>query len=163
MKQSPFRETNSRSASQEIPHHLWIRRFIPVVTRSRQQSLSRTRWIQSILTAYYFQIYFNITLHSTPRSPKCQVFRPELIIHFNVKLQVLVAASMKITVFWDVGPCGLVEIDRRFRGDYCPNLYETTTLNIPEDGNFHSVYHSHACSVPLQSHLPQFDYLNIIC
>jgi hypothetical protein len=29
------------------------------------------------------------------------------------------AASMKITVFWDVAPCSLVKIDRRFRGAYC--------------------------------------------
>jgi hypothetical protein len=28
-------------------------------------------------------------------------------------------ANMKITVFWDVGPCSLVEIGRRFKGAYC--------------------------------------------
>jgi hypothetical protein len=27
--------------------------------------------------------------------------------------------SMKMAVFWDVAPCGLVDIDRRFRGAYC--------------------------------------------
>jgi hypothetical protein len=26
---------------------------------------------------------------------------------------------MKMTVFWDVAPCSLVEIYRRFRGAYC--------------------------------------------
>jgi hypothetical protein len=31
-----------------------------------------------------------------------------------VKLQLL-----KITVFWDVAPCSLVEVCRRFRGAYC--------------------------------------------
>jgi hypothetical protein len=25
----------------------------------------------------------------------------------------------KMTVFWDVAPCSLVEIDRRFTGAYC--------------------------------------------
>jgi hypothetical protein len=29
------------------------------------------------------------------------------------------AASMKMTVFWDVAPCSLVEIGLRFRGAYC--------------------------------------------
>jgi hypothetical protein len=24
-----------------------------------------------------------------------------------------------MAVFWDVAPCSLVDIDRRFRGDYC--------------------------------------------
>jgi hypothetical protein len=29
------------------------------------------------------------------------------------------AVSMKMTAFWDVAPCDLVEIDQRFRGAYC--------------------------------------------
>jgi hypothetical protein len=49
---------------------------------------------------------------------------------------------MKMTVFWDVAPCSLVEIDRQFRGTYClhlntsrmsVNFYETIRHNIPED------------------------------
>jgi hypothetical protein len=28
-------------------------------------------------------------------------------------------AVSKMTVFWDAAPCGLVEIDRRFRSAYC--------------------------------------------
>jgi hypothetical protein len=35
-----------------------------------------------------------------------------------VRFQVLTAASMKFTVFWDVMPCSEVDIDRRFRGAY---------------------------------------------
>jgi hypothetical protein len=30
--------------------------------------------------------------------------------------QVLTAASMKKTAFWNIAPCSLVEADRRFRG-----------------------------------------------
>jgi hypothetical protein len=26
---------------------------------------------------------------------------------------------MKMTTFWDIAPCSLVEVDRRFRGAYC--------------------------------------------
>jgi hypothetical protein len=35
---------------------------------------------------------------------------------YLVRFQVLTAASMKVTVSWDVAPCSLAEIDRRFRG-----------------------------------------------
>jgi hypothetical protein len=30
-----------------------------------------------------------------------------------------ISSWMKMTVFWNVAQCSLVEIDRRFRGDYC--------------------------------------------
>jgi hypothetical protein len=33
-----------------------------------------------------------------------------------VRIEVLTVASMKITDFWDVAPCSLVETDRHFRG-----------------------------------------------
>jgi hypothetical protein len=35
-----------------------------------------------------------------------------------VRCQVLTAANMKMTFFWDVAPCSLVKVDRRFRGAY---------------------------------------------
>jgi hypothetical protein len=35
-----------------------------------------------------------------------------------VRFQVLTAASMKVTAFWDIAPCSLVEVDRRFRRVY---------------------------------------------
>jgi hypothetical protein len=37
----------------------------------------------------------------------------------NVRFQVLTAASMKMTVFRDVAPCRVEEIDRCFKGAYC--------------------------------------------
>jgi hypothetical protein len=63
-----------------------------------------------------------------------------------------------MAVFWDVAPCSLVEVYRRFRGAYCLhlqvvitlmmeaastfetsiNFYQTTRCNIPEDGNLHA-------------------------
>jgi hypothetical protein len=39
-----------------------------------------------------------------------------------VRFQVFMLASMKITVFWDVAPCSLVEVYRRFGGAYCLQL-----------------------------------------
>jgi hypothetical protein len=41
---------------------------------------------------------------------------------YALRFQVLMAASMKVTVFWNVAPCSLIEIDRRFRGAYCHSL-----------------------------------------
>jgi hypothetical protein len=52
-----------------------------------------------------------------------------------------------MTVFWDVAPSSLAEIDRHFRGacslmmaavstsETSINFYETTRRNIPEDGH----------------------------
>jgi hypothetical protein len=37
----------------------------------------------------------------------------------TVIFQVLTVVLMKITAFWDIASCSLVEIDRRFRGAYC--------------------------------------------
>jgi hypothetical protein len=61
-----------------------------------------------------------------------------------VRFQVFKAASMKITVVWDVAPCSLVDIDRRFRGIQCLHnhglvaetlliFYQTARHMIPED------------------------------
>jgi hypothetical protein len=33
--------------------------------------------------------------------------------------QVITAARMKTTAFWDLAPCSPDEVDRRFRGAYC--------------------------------------------
>jgi hypothetical protein len=67
-----------------------------------------------------------------------------------VRLQVLMDAVMKMTAFWDTGPCSLVYVDRRFRGAYhfhhpaialmmevstsetSVNFYETIRRSIPE-------------------------------
>jgi hypothetical protein len=35
------------------------------------------------------------------------------------RYQVLMAASIKFTVFWDVALCSHVEVDRCFRSAYC--------------------------------------------
>jgi hypothetical protein len=77
-----------------------------------------------------------------------------------VRLQVLTATSMKVTVFLDVAPCSLIEIHKYFRGVYClhglgdeliplkmkavdiskasVSFYETTRRNIPEDNHLHT-------------------------
>jgi hypothetical protein len=64
--------------------------------------------------------------------------------------------NMKMTVFWDVAPCSLVEIYRRFRGA-CPlhhqrdessvDFYQTTRRNITEDSHQFTVFSFRACVI----------------
>jgi hypothetical protein len=35
------------------------------------------------------------------------------------RFQVLTAANMRITALWDIAPYNVLEVDRRFRGQYC--------------------------------------------
>jgi hypothetical protein len=37
----------------------------------------------------------------------------------NTRFEVFTAASMKLSVVWDIAPCSLVGVDWRFRGVYC--------------------------------------------
>jgi hypothetical protein len=63
---------------------------------------------------------------------------------------------MKMTVFWDVALCSLVEIDRRFRGAYC--------LHHQDDRHYEggSVKRSNTgCKVPEDSHLQAFHRLRL--
>jgi hypothetical protein len=41
------------------------------------------------------------------------------IAKHTVIFQVISAASMQMTAFWNIPPCSLVEVDRRFGGAYC--------------------------------------------
>jgi hypothetical protein len=54
------------------------------------------------------------------------------------------ATGMKMAAFWDIAPCSLVDIDRRFRAialmmealstsETSVNIYQTTRRNVPED------------------------------
>jgi hypothetical protein len=45
--------------------------------------------------------------------------RPSVTNQNFVRFQVPSTASMKMTVFWVIAPCSLVEVYRRFRGTYC--------------------------------------------
>jgi hypothetical protein len=74
------------------------------------------------------------------------------------RFQVLTAASMKMAVSWDVAPCSLVEVYRRFRDAGCLHhqgpiialmmnavstsetsvkFYQTTRRNIPQNSHLH--------------------------
>jgi hypothetical protein len=54
----------------------------------------------------------------------------------DVRFQVLTAAGMKITAFWDIAHCNLVVVDRRFRGAYCLHYQLMETVRTSETSVF---------------------------
>jgi hypothetical protein len=69
-----------------------------------------------------------------------------------VRLQVLMAACMKMTAFWDVMPFSLVEVDRRFRLHHRPQaviftyyMFKSTILLSVSDNVCLPLYHSLPC------------------
>jgi hypothetical protein len=65
----------------------------------------------------------------------------------NMRFQILMAASMKMTASWDIAPCSLVEVDAHFRGALVMEAVhtsqtlvyfnETTHCYIPEGSHLH--------------------------
>jgi hypothetical protein len=50
----------------------------------------------------------------------------------QVRFQILTAASIRMTAFWETAPYNLVEVDRRFRGAYCLHHWPTRiTCSVP--------------------------------
>jgi hypothetical protein len=78
------------------------------------------------------------------------------VVYFS-RIQILMAASTKIAVFYTVMPCSLVEVYQCFRDTYClhyqcalmmetastyeilVNFYQTTCCNNPEDSDLQCV------------------------
>jgi hypothetical protein len=69
-----------------------------------------------------------------------------------VTFQVLTAASLKMTIFWDVAPCSLIEdsgvfaasiiramMEEAITSETSLNIYQTARCNIPEDSRIHTV------------------------
>jgi hypothetical protein len=82
----------------------------------------------------------------------------------NVRFQVLTAASIKITAFWNVAPCSLVDVYRRSEvlaasiiramstSETSVNFYQTTRRNNPEDSHFRTLRREN-----LKSYTPNID------
>jgi hypothetical protein len=59
--------------------------------------------------------------------------------HEAVRLQLFMTAIVKVTAYWDMAPCSLVEVDRRFRGVYCLHYqghFPEAIRHIPEGCHF---------------------------
>jgi hypothetical protein len=117
-------------------------------------------------------IIFNIWYGSSPNAEVvqtswlrcCDVTTVSLLLYENKDVSSIKEAggganqwSLKMTVFWNVGPCSLVDTDRRIRGAYCltyslialmleavrtsgtsVSFYQTTRPNIPDDSHLHT-------------------------
>jgi hypothetical protein len=84
-----------------------------------------------------------IILGSVSRRKKKQSLKGTV---WAVRVNVLMAASMKITAFWNVTPCSLVEVGRRFRRTYC--LYHQGLIMKVVHTSETSVYYSAGiCSI----------------
>jgi hypothetical protein len=59
------------------------------------------------------------------------------IIHLTNVGDILTASSMKITIFWDVEQCSLVEFYRRFRSTCC--LHHRSKTNVDDLNNIGKV------------------------
>jgi hypothetical protein len=61
-----------------------------------------------------------ICINLTPSLPNTEFLLHILFLQESlVRFQVLTAVTMKMTAFWDIAACSLVEDDRRFRGACC--------------------------------------------
>jgi len=115
-------------------------------------------FLKPYLPKYDIVIFFN----SSPKKSRvtlssCTNLRTLIILWYSVnylkkksiydkhqntdaRSEVLTVVTMKITVFWDVTPCGLVEIYSHSRGytsifSKVENFYQTTWHHIPKHRN----------------------------
>jgi hypothetical protein len=69
---------------------------------------------------------------------------------------------MKITVFWDVAPCSLVDIDQHFRGTYC--LHHALMMEAVSSSKISvSIYHITVHDVLEDSRLLTCQLKNLKC
>jgi hypothetical protein len=69
-----------------------------------------------------------------------------------VTFQVLSSAIIKLTVLWDIVPCSVTEIDRRFKDDYCLHhqvVALITQLNISQNSHFLLLGAAEICAIHL--------------
>jgi hypothetical protein len=115
---------------------------------ARKPFSSPSQTIQSSHTKYFGCSIHCIT-YEAPYHPEQCVSSGEKSLKgtvWAVRVNVLMAASMKITAFWNVTPCSLVEVGRRFRRTYC--IYHQSVIMKVVHTSETSVYYSAGiCSI----------------
>jgi hypothetical protein len=117
--------------------------------------LTRFRPIKSVPMSHKVFKPFHLWSSHIPLSSKSVVENPSIDTQtIWVRFQVRTAASMKMTVFWDVASWCVVDGFRRFRGGCWVHhqgnakstsktsiiFYQTTRCNIPEDSHLQTDY-----------------------
>jgi hypothetical protein len=94
-----------RTSETSVNFNMTTRRYIPedpklhVLFSSLQQQRSIIDNIKLVINASSFKLY-------TSCKKK---------VSFSMRFQVLMAMSMNRTVFWDVAPCSLTQVDQHFK------------------------------------------------
>jgi hypothetical protein len=55
-------------------------------------------------------------------------------MHFITVLKLIENGVIKMSVFWDVAPCSLVDIDQSFTGAYCCIIIIIRVMSKPQVG-----------------------------
>jgi hypothetical protein len=96
-------------------------------------AISNANRIASDKWTHLLYLYWNCTISNNSGIPlifRIKVCHLGLLIRSTLRMAVsamcilkvrfqILSSSMKMVVFWDVAPCGLVELDWCFRGGYC--------------------------------------------
>jgi hypothetical protein len=116
-----------RSVGLEIPIlKLWFttrewysQSIIPSSTINVIATLSSESDCRQLKSVSLFQIS-ELAINATVcRVIRCTRSRQQFLNEVGLRFHILAAGSMKMTAFWDIVPCNLVEEDRCFGGTYC--------------------------------------------
>jgi hypothetical protein len=86
-----------------------------------------------LFRTYFIETFHSLWLYLKPKRKRAHSERCKEANHsgvtwnkrLNVRFQVLTVSSMNMTAFWDMAPCSLVEVARRFRGAFIALMIET--------------------------------------
>lgn len=94
-------------------------------------------------------IHIKIAGLNAPRHSSNYLHEHKWSLIINVRFQVVMAASMMMTAFWNTAPCTLIEVDQSFRVLNCFHhqndemsvcFNKTTSHYIPECYHLHTHY-----------------------
>jgi hypothetical protein len=131
---SPYREANNSSAGHEMTRLQGFRRFITLFTRASLQpvtwslkyfDLKRIEWTNCATPSSFLISTCRLVLFRQWNQGGCGELDSWIIWSYVREERWLqnfageTSSVTKMTVFWHVVPCRLVEVCRRFRGACC--------------------------------------------
>jgi hypothetical protein len=87
-----------------------------------------------LATFYFTAMFVHGAKKRLPKETSLQTDESRIALErYDEISELLRAVTTEITVFWDIPPCSLVEINRRFGGPFCHSL--NGKKEKPENGN----------------------------